>query len=543
MRLTRLARENRLHAIGIGLVTSAIAAIYSVYALILYATYRDTSYDLVIFDQAIRSYSRFHLGTSVIKGLHNGFTPDFSVLGDHFSPLDAVLAPLYWIHDGPQSLLIAQSVLFALAIPWLWVFTRRAFGGSGWKATAAAYLASVAYGLSWPIAAAVAFDYHEVALAPLLIAIALERLQAARLRPALIALGLLLLVKEDMGLLVAGLGLALLVSLWPAVPKKRLVGIALIVVGLVYSLVATEILIPLFGGRANYYWAYADWGQNVPQVIQHALENPRRLARMMFFPGVKFETIKWLLAVFCFLPFLSPLTLAALPLLVERMQADPAYQNWWGTFGQYNAYLVVILVFAAIDGAARLDRWVTRFSRYLAAIRSRPSGVGGQSPETRQGPGSGVVALACCVAICAATLDTVPRFALGAALHRSFYTQTTQSRAAAAADGAVPGGVVVAAANYLGPELSERDTVLMWDGDGYTPPFAAPWVVADVQRPEMTFGSLADQQAAVRTLLRHGYRIVFERDGYLVLHRPGPPHLRITSKPLTSLPAAPEAPQ
>ena len=39
----------------------------------------------------------------------------------------------------------------ALAIPPLWVFTRRAFGGDG-KATAAAYLVSVAYAVSWPIA-------------------------------------------------------------------------------------------------------------------------------------------------------------------------------------------------------------------------------------------------------------------------------------------------------------------------------------------------------------------------------------------------------
>ena len=33
---------------------------------------------------------------------------------------------LYWIYNGPQTLLVAQAVLFALAIPPLWVFTRRA---------------------------------------------------------------------------------------------------------------------------------------------------------------------------------------------------------------------------------------------------------------------------------------------------------------------------------------------------------------------------------------------------------------------------------
>ena len=115
------------------------------------------------------------------------------------------MLPLYWIYNGPQTLLVAQAVLLALAIPPLWVFTRRAFGG-GRKATAAAYLVSVAYGLSWPIAAVAAYDFHEVAFAPVLTAVALERFQAGRIRTALVALALLLLVKEDMGLLVAGIG-------------------------------------------------------------------------------------------------------------------------------------------------------------------------------------------------------------------------------------------------------------------------------------------------------------------------------------------------
>ena len=571
----RLSSGNRAHVFGVGALTTVTAAIYSVYALVLYATYRDSSYDLTIFDQAVRSYSRFHLGTAIVKGLHNGFSANFSVLGDHFSPIDIALAPLYWIWDGPQTLLVAQPVLFALAIPWIWVFTRRAFGGAGWMATAAAYLASVAYGLSWPIAAAVAYDYHEVAFAPLLIAIALERLQAGRLRAGLIALGLLLLVKEDMGFLVAGIGAALAVSLSPTVRRQRLVGVALIVVGVAYTLLATEVLIPAFGGRATYYWAYSNLGKNVPQVLLHIVEHPWQFLQLLFTPTVKFNTMDQLFSVFLFLPLISPLTLAAVPLLFERMASDGRFVSWWGTRYQYNAFLVVILVLAAVDGAARLDRWVTRFWRYMepAGARSaveapaeeragnpsspptarepvaRPTPADGtpadngrarrSSAGSVRGVGFGVAGLAFCAALCAAALYTVPKNAPGLVLHPSFYQQTTNSRAAAAADAVVPSGVVVAAANFVGPELSRRDTVLLWDGDGYTPPLAAPWVVADVQRREMTFGGLDEQRADVAYLVLHGYQVVFERDGYIVLHRPGPPRLGVTSRPMTFGPAAP----
>jgi uncharacterized membrane protein len=507
---------------GAGALTTLIAAVYSAFSLIRFAHFKTSSYDLVIFDEAVRSYAHFHPGISIIKGVHNGFGPNFSVLGDHFSPILAVLAPLYWIYDGPQTLLVAQAVLFALAIPPLWVFTRRAFGG-GAKATAGAYLVSLAYGLSWPLASAVAFDFHEVAFAPVLTMVALERFQAGRLRSALIALAVLLLVKEDMGLFVAGIGVYLALARPRVVRRQWLVATGLVVVGVAYTAFATYVLIPAFGGRADYYWSYANLGQNVPQVVGHILAHPASSLRMLVAPRVKLDTILWLAAAGCFLPLLSPIVLAAVPLLAERM-LNSKYPNWWVTDYQYNAYLVIVVVCAAVDGAARLDRWGTRAWRYVAGRRARsaevpaevrPAGAGGKPGF----PATGTVALGCAIAICAVTLLTIPRFALGDALHPGFYHQTVQEKAAAAAVAVVPSGVTVEATNFLGPQLSGRDTVLLWDGE--QGPLGSPWIVADVKRREFTFTSVPAEKARVALLVRAGYQIVFRRDGYLVLHRSG----------------------
>jgi uncharacterized membrane protein len=547
--------RRRVHWLSVGCLTAAVAALYCLFALARYYTFATASYDLVIFDQAVRSYAHFHPGISIVKGLNDGFGPNFSVLGDHWSPILAVLAPLYWIHDSPQTLLVAQAVLFALAIPPLWAFTRRAFGGDG-KATVAAYLVCLAYALSWPIASALAFDFHEVAFAPVLMAVALERLQAGRLRTALIALGALLLVKEDMGLFVCGVGVYIAIARPPVVRRHLLVGGCLLVAGLADTLIATYVLIPAFGGRSSYYWAYTALGSNVPQALWHLITHPASL-RLLVTPQVKLSTMLWLFGAFCFLSLRSPMAVATVPLLLERMLAN-LNPNWWATRYQYNAYLVVILLCAAVDGAARLDRQLAR--RRSAAGRgsgTEPAAVTaagdraagdraagdtaagdraagdraaqpGVEPGTRPARrlaaaflGTGTAALGCAAAMAVVAVVLVPRFSFGPAFHSSFYQRNALRQAAAAADAKVPSGVTVEALDFLGPQLSARDTVLLWAGDGHTPPLAAPWVVANVTQRQTTFSSVSEQVQRVAMLERHGYRVVFADDGYIVLHRPG----------------------
>jgi uncharacterized membrane protein len=592
--------------VGAGMLVLLAAALYSTFALFRFYQFNSATYDLVIFDQAISSYAHFQPGISMVKGLHNGFGPHFSVLGDHFSPIIAVLAPLYWIHNAPQNLLIAQAVLFALAIPPLWVFTRRALGG-GRRGTLAAYFVSVAYMLSWPIAAAAAFDFHEVAFVPLLSAVALERLQAGRTRTALLALGGLLLVKEDMGLMVAGFGVVLLVSR-QYLNRQRLLGIGLIAGGLAATVLSVYVLIPAMGGRADYYFAYGAFGSNVPQALLHMAEHPLRALQELVTPRMKLDTMIWLFGACAFLPLLSPITLAMVPLLLERMLSSTS-SNWWGVQFQYNAFLVVILLLAAVDGGIRLGRWAawarSRWAgRVAAGSRSRlaagaaaaasgsltgaavgvaapaassaastaaASGLAGAAAGTvpastvpagtvpagtaRSAAGSwrpgvlsalrvagrplqldrtpelaGSIAVGAAGLLLAMAIMFVPKSDFGAMLHGGFYDLATPAIAAEnAAVAVVPSGVTVATVNMIGPHLVARDNVVLWDGDGSTPPLLASWVVANTASVQYTFSSIAQEVSGrdgIRFLEHHGYRVVFSRLGYYVLHRGGLPAQR-----------------
>lgn len=465
------------HPAWVTVITLLSAAAYAVVGLIKLGTFRATTFDLVIVDQTVRNYAKFAAPYSPSIGSFHGRGLDYLQLADHFSPIYALLAPFYWIHDGPASLIVAQALLFAAAIPFVWAFTRRVLG------TTPAYLVAVAYALSWPIAQAAAFDAHEVMFVPVLTAVMIERYHAGRPVPAFLAMFGLLLVKEDMGLMVIGFGIYLVLV------RDRLRGALCVAVGVAWTVLVRGVLIPMAGGDTSDFWAYGHLGDSVPSALLAMLSDPLGTLALPFSEEAKVDTLFLMVWPTLLLCLLSPLSVVALPHVLERMLSDRVL--WWQADFQYNAFTVVILFLAGVDGLARLLKWLGR-------------------AEDRG------LRLAWATAVLAVAITLVPRFALDQLFDKDFYRgDQVRSIAAAEAVAKVPSGVVVETVNSLGPALTARATVLLWDHE----PRNAPWVVADVNRWEFPFGSAEDQAKRVADLLAAGYTKVFERDGYVVLNR------------------------
>src|SRR5881396_2592093 len=104
-------------SVKVGALTVAAAFVYCLDSLNLLRRFLASTFDLVIFDQGIRGYAHLAAPVSIARGVSDGQGAHFMLLADHWSPVLALLAPLYWIHDRPATLLVAQGVLFALAIP------------------------------------------------------------------------------------------------------------------------------------------------------------------------------------------------------------------------------------------------------------------------------------------------------------------------------------------------------------------------------------------------------------------------------------------
>jgi len=525
--------------VKVGALTAAAALVYCLDSLNLLRRFLASTFDLVIFDQGIRGYAHLAAPVSIARGVSDGQGAHFLLLADHWSPVLALLAPLYWIHDSPATLLVAQGVLFALAIPPLWAYTRRQLGAG------AAYFTCVAYALSLPVMEAVIFDFHEVAFVPVLTAVMVERFDAVLARggrpppdpprswggsppphtplapPApsalsarasqvplggILAAVALLLVKEDMGLLVAGFGGYLLLT------RRRpwvWTGLAFVVGGVFATWAATHLLIPAFGGSATFYWAYGQFGSTLGGALLNVLTHPLHALHVFVTPWVKARTMIGLLAMFGFLPLASPMVIAVLPLLAERMLAS-GYPLWWQAKFQYDAFLVMMLCCAAVDGAARLQRhWPDQWNPWLTYPWSRPAWL-------RRDGAAWPPATLWAAAICAAALVYLPSSPFGPLLKPGFYGTNARIRAAAAAIAHVPAGVEVEASNNIGPRLSGRDTVLLLDGT----PRWAPWVVADTLGLDFPFCTPRQQAQEVAYLRAHGYAQVFAEDGYVVLHRP-----------------------
>jgi len=342
------------------------ALVYSVYAVSRYTSFLTAGYDLGIFDQVVTAYAHFQAPIVTLKG------DGFNIWGDHFHPIVALWAPLYWIWQDPRMLLIAQALLAAASVFPVWNFVRRHLG-SPW-----AQVFTVGYLIGWPIQWLINFDVHEIAFAVPLLAWAIDAIDRRRHGEIIAAAVGLLLVREDMGAVVATLGLVIGVQWWrqhrqarrgaadpPAHSDFRLAG-ALVLVGLAVFAIVTLVVIPHFAPDGYAYWQYSQFGDGAGGALIGALTHPWRLVTLLFWPPLKTLTWAALLVPLLGLPVRSWYALAGLPIMAERLLADRA--SLWLPQYHYNAPVWVIGVLAAADVIGRLPAPRRQLMSRLAAL-------------------------------------------------------------------------------------------------------------------------------------------------------------------------------
>ena len=449
-------------------LTGATFALYLALSLARWHRWDNPSWDLAIFEQAVKGYANLGWAIVDIKG------PGFNQLGDHFSPLLVLLAPFYRLFPSPVTLLVAQCVLVAISVIPLTFVARRILGH--WSGIAI----GTGYALSWGIQSAVDVQFHEYALAAPILAFGLAAALDKRWRAACVWIVVLMGVKEDLGLTVAGFG----VVLWLWGQRRRALWMGGIGIG--GMALVLLVIIPLFNPNRQYdYWGKLADDDGASAGLLASLTNT---ALGTFTPGIKYQTLLLLLVITAFVAVRSPLLLMIVPTMLWRFAGSTEF--YWGTTWHYSIILMPILFAAAIDGLrlARLSRH--KFVRSYARVV----------------PASIVVV----------ALVLLPRYPLWDLTKPESYEQPERVEAAKRAIANMPPGSTVASDVSLIVQLASDHTVF-WLGpiEGVQPDF----VVLDRMAAWIRDYDLDAAQHAENTFPGTAYRLIFGEGGYQVAER------------------------
>jgi uncharacterized membrane protein len=462
------------------LLWSAMAAYaigFSALSILRHRAFATGRFDLGNMVQAVWSTAHGH--PLQITGLRGD---QISRLGAHFDPILAAFAPLWLIWPSPDVLLVAQAIGVALgALPVFWLARKHLSSDRAGLGFALAYLVYP------PTQWLTLNEFHAVAFACPLLLFAIWYLDEDRLLPFALCGAAAATTKEEIALVVAGLGI------WYALAHhRRRTGAAIAVAGVAVALIAIEVVIPHFNraGTSSFFTRYSEVGSTPGGIVHTAVTDPWKIVTTAL-TGRGLGYIARLVLPLGFLVVLAPLTLiAVLPELAVNLLSAATTQT--SIRFHYTAGLIPVLIAAAVYGAA----WLRR---------------------RRPGLPTATAVLVLCLAS-SYLLGPLPVWSYpGGQEHQAHAASVTDhDRIAARALDLIPANAVVSATNSLGAHLSARSRVLSF-------PYLqdAQWVAVDETSP-----GYADRLAPLPTAVQLSWlrrnpewRLVFERDGILIFQR------------------------
>ena len=292
------------------------------------------------------------------------------LLADHFSPIWLALLPFYALFPKHETLIVISSVLMSItAIPiFFWARWE-------WKDTGAALCLAIGF-LLYPATQFGVYDFSygfqaEDCAIPMLVG-ACYCLRRRYWRRFALFVFLTLCCKETLAATVVGIG----ICAW-LVEKKRLIGITVAGVAILWFLVTTQIILPWLKAGGGYYQLDQFFGQ---QEGDHASALGNLASRLVRSPVATTRDLLhrevWMLVIHLLLPLsllslLSPASLLmglphfCMSLMSHKIQVFSIHRH-------YRNPLIIVCFFAAIVGVRRLIEGRHRLADFLK--RCQPDG-------------------------------------------------------------------------------------------------------------------------------------------------------------------------
>jgi uncharacterized membrane protein len=454
---------------------AAYAAGFAALSVLRHEAFETGRFDLGNMVQAVWSTAHGHL--LQVTNLHGA---QISRLAAHVDPILIVFAPLWWIWPSPSLLLTAQALAVALgALPLFWLARKH----TGSERAALGF--SLAY-LLFPATEWMTLnEFHPVSLACPLLLFAIWYLDEDRLLPFACFAALAALTREEVPLVIAGLGI------WYAIGRRRwLAGGTIAAAGVAASAIAIQVVIPHFhGAESSFYGRYDAVGGSAAGIVRKAFTDPGRLLSVAFDHRGTHYLLNLLLPM-AGLALLSPLLLVALiPELALNLLSSVDAQS--SIHYHYVAAEIPILFAAAAIGAGKLGRWAGTAGTVVVLTAILGNYWLGPIPLWRFVPG-------------------------GQTFQAKSAHISRHDRIAARMLKLIPATAPVTATNSLGAHLSERKRIFSF-------PYLrdATWVIVDERKPSL--GDHNDHRRGLKRIqqLRHDprFRLVAAADGVLIFRR------------------------
>lgn len=326
-----------LTTVGLG-----VAALLVYLGVIRHHALVSNVYDLGLFENVVwRSLHGDLLACSLFPG--------DSFNSEHFAPLLLALVPAYALVPRAETLIVLQVLWLCAGVIPLYLWSRRRAASTG-----LALALALAYLLSPLVHALALWDFHELSLAVPLLLCALWAHDADRPRALALALAALLLVREEMGLVVAAFGAF---AIFDDRPRR---GAALILLGLVWFALVALVFAPGtgIGAHADSLRGDLAGATGYRHLLLALLADPLRLVLDLLRPD-KAGYLLCLGVPLLLLPALGGRVLllavpgaAILVLSANQYVADPYFH--------YSSFLFPAVFAAAAPAAVRVQRWFAR---------------------------------------------------------------------------------------------------------------------------------------------------------------------------------------
>jgi uncharacterized membrane protein len=285
-------------------------------------------------------------------------------LGDHFDPALAIPGVLFKIWDNAGVVFIFQNICAFASVILAYFLAKRIL-----KNQLKALMLTLIYALNVYLGVANRFEFHiEFLSLPLTLLLLLviegngRRLtNLAMIVPVSL---LLLLVKEDWPLILAGLGLWVLLFK----KSKRIEGLAMFAIGTAGFLTIMLYAMPHFSaGQYQYVARYSNLGSSPSQIVKTIFTNPKTVLVNLVTPFSKKATsVLSIWGSFLFLPVLAPVCLLA-GFVGFFYNIISNYPPQYSFSYQYSIPVLAFLFYASIYGFKRLE---AVSAKWLANLRS-----------------------------------------------------------------------------------------------------------------------------------------------------------------------------